>query len=478
MFGNSENCGVASENWETAKSLLDEYMRDFEKRNPNLKVFNAVVHLDEATPHLHINFVPVCYGQRQGLSTRVSMKRAIQQMGFSANGKRETEIILWGNSERNALTDVLNNHHIARKVVGVFHDHKTVEEYRRYADILGAANARVNALKAKPPEDLSNEDVSEIINQNDRLRTMVTETNGEVIKCRNRSMAQFLPVDIYNDEKRQYIIEQLTNINCPFVEEDATIYVPDYYEKSVMKAAAAFKPMNNQTVRDRLKFYIDRLVYSANSFDELLSLLEKQGYAIKRNKYTAVKPPYAQRFLRLRSLGEDYTEAALKKRIKERNEIPNEFKRMQERYASELQQPFYYAINTNISLVRNFRITPTKQDDQYPYSFTNDCTIERLTSSLGTLSEFNINSRSELYKASELLQEQIENCTDEGERVDLKIQYAKISATIRTYEEIVDGNYIDNLLKAERERTEAEQKKENTPEQPIKQTINRKMHRR
>lgn len=93
MFGNSENCGVGSENWETAKQLLDEYMREFENRNPNLKVFNAVMHLDETTPHLHINFVPVCYGQKQGLSTRVSMKRAIQQMGFSANGKRETEII-------------------------------------------------------------------------------------------------------------------------------------------------------------------------------------------------------------------------------------------------------------------------------------------------------------------------------------------------------------------------------------------------
>ena len=99
---------------------------------------------------------------------------------------------------------------------------------------------------------------------------MVTETNGEMVKYRNRSQAQFLPVEIYNDEKRQYIIEQLTNINCPFVEEDTTIYVPDYYEKSVLKAAAAFKPMNNQTVRDRLKFYIDRLIYSANSFDELL----------------------------------------------------------------------------------------------------------------------------------------------------------------------------------------------------------------
>ena len=64
-------------------------MREFEKRNSNLKVFNAVMHLDEATPHLHINFVPVCYGQKQGLSTRVSMKRAIQQMGFSASGKKK-----------------------------------------------------------------------------------------------------------------------------------------------------------------------------------------------------------------------------------------------------------------------------------------------------------------------------------------------------------------------------------------------------
>ena len=74
MFGNSENCGVGSENWETAKTMLEEYMRDFEKRNPNLKVFNAVMHLDEATPHLHIDFVPVCRGQKQGLSTRVSMR--------------------------------------------------------------------------------------------------------------------------------------------------------------------------------------------------------------------------------------------------------------------------------------------------------------------------------------------------------------------------------------------------------------------
>lgn len=192
--------------------------------------------------------------------------------------------------------------------------------------------------------------------------------------------------------------------------------------------------------------------------------------------------------MRLRSLGEDYTEVALKKRIEQRNDIPNEFKRIQEQYANELQKPFYYAINTSISLVQTFRITPAKQDGQYPYSFTNDYTIERLTSCLGTLSDFNINTREQLYKAAEYLQERIENCSADNELVDLKIRYAQITSTIRTYEEIVEGNYIDNLIRAERERIEAvkrvderksEQKKEIALEQPKPmQTVNRKKHRR
>lgn len=486
MFGNFEDCGVGSENWETAKFLLDEYMRDFEKRNPNLKVFNAVMHLDEATPHLHINFIPVCYGQKQGLSTRVSMKRAIQQMGFSANGKKETEAILWGNSERDHLTKILNRHHIARQVVGAFHDHKTVEEYKSYMNIIGNANARVNALKAKAPVDLTSTDVGEILNQNDRLRNTVTELQGELTKFRSRASAQFLPVEIYNDEKRQYIIEQLQRLNCPFVEEDSTIYVPEYYEQSVKKAADAFKPMGNQSIRERLKFHIDRLLYSANSFEDLLTLLEKQGYAVKRNKYTAVKPPYAKRFMRLKSLGADYSEYSLCKRIECRNEIPSEFEQAESR-ANALQKPFYTSINASITLVSRLEITPVKWNEQQPYDFMNDRQIWRLVCCLNTLSELNINSREQLYKAAEKLQEQIENSTDD-ERVELQIQYAQIASTIRTYEEIVEGNYIDNLIRAEKERTEAlkhaeerkaEQKKENAPDKPKPmQTVNRKLRRK
>lgn len=474
MFGNSENCGVGSENWETAIKLLDEYMRDFEKRNPNLKVFNAVMHLDEATPHLHIDFVPVCYEQKQGLSTRVSMKRAIQQMGFSASGKKETEAILWGSSERAKLTEILNNHHIARQVVGAFHDHKSVEEYKRYARIIGDKNAHINALKKENPVDLSSTDVGDILNQNDFMRETITKQSKELAQLRARTTAQFMPIEIYNDERRQYIIEQLQRVNSPFVEEDNTIYVPEYYEPSVKKALAAFKPMEGQTISERLKFFIDRLMYSAQDFEHFIKLLEANNYEVRRGKYIAVKPPYAKRFFRLKSLGEDYSEYSLKKRIENRNVVPTEFEQAESR-ASKIEKPFYSAINTSITLVRKFEITPAKWDKQQPYNFMNDLIIGRLLYCLNTLSEFEIKSREQLYSIAADLREKADNS---GDDIDLKMQLSQVENVIRTYEEIVEGNYIDNLIKAERERKEAEQKKDNSAEQKPTQTTNRKPNRR
>ncbi len=76
------------------------YMLEFEKRNPNLKVFNAVMHLDEATPHLHIDFVPIAHSENRGLSTRVSMKGALREQGFSSSNRIENEYTAWSESER------------------------------------------------------------------------------------------------------------------------------------------------------------------------------------------------------------------------------------------------------------------------------------------------------------------------------------------------------------------------------------------
>lgn len=469
-FGNSETCGVGSENWHIAIELLDEYMREFEKRNPNLKVFNAVMHLDEATPHLHIDFVPVCYNQNQGLKTRVSMKRAIQQMlGITTDKKKECEAVLWCNSERDEMTKILNAHQINRQIVGAYHEHLPLKEYRQHAQNIKVMNQKIKTLTEQNPDDLSQEEIGEIINQNRLLRESLDHQQQELNKYKTQALSDFVPIEIYNDDKRQYLISILQRQRTPFVEEDHALYVQECYSASVKKAAAEYRVNDNQTMREKLKFTLDRLIYTAVNFDNMLELLEQMGYGVKRGKYTAIKPPYSQRFMRLRSLGEGYSEFELKKRIERGNEIPDEFKQSEEYYANELQKPFYGAINSVIKLVRTFAFTPTRKDTNKAYSFTNDKTIDRLCNCLGTLSEFNINSREELYKAAENLQERIDNSDDE--RDNLKKQQARISSVIHIYEEIIEGNYIDNLIRAEKERKDAVKR---TEEHKTEQNNNRK----
>ena len=75
QIGNKENMGAGSENGQLARQILDEYYRGFQERNPNLYVFSTHIHMDEATPHLHIDFVPFTKGSKRGLDTRVSLNR-------------------------------------------------------------------------------------------------------------------------------------------------------------------------------------------------------------------------------------------------------------------------------------------------------------------------------------------------------------------------------------------------------------------
>ena len=84
QIGDKDTMGAETENGELAKKILDRYMHDFEKRNPNLRVFSAHLHMDEATPHLHIDFIPFTTNSKRGLETRVSLKKALEAQGFDS----------------------------------------------------------------------------------------------------------------------------------------------------------------------------------------------------------------------------------------------------------------------------------------------------------------------------------------------------------------------------------------------------------
>ena len=104
QIGNKEDMSATGEYSELARQVLDEYYQGFQERNPNLRVFSAHLHMDEATPHIHIDFVPFTTGSKRGLDTRVSLKQAFAAQGFKGGTRGATEWAQWVQSEKEQFT--------------------------------------------------------------------------------------------------------------------------------------------------------------------------------------------------------------------------------------------------------------------------------------------------------------------------------------------------------------------------------------
>ena len=131
QIGDKENMSAESENGELARQILDEYYSGFQERNPNLKVFSAHLHMDEATPHLHIDFVPFTTGSKRGLDTRVSLKQALAAQGFKGGTRGDTEWNQWVSAEKSALAFVMERHGIEWEHKGTHEKHLSVLDYKK-----------------------------------------------------------------------------------------------------------------------------------------------------------------------------------------------------------------------------------------------------------------------------------------------------------------------------------------------------------
>ncbi|MBP3856008.1 MAG: plasmid recombination protein [Ruminiclostridium sp.] len=131
QVGNMEDTPVGSDAAKTATEILREFTEGFIKRNPHLRVFNAVIHLDEATPHVHIDFVPFATGQKRGLSTRNTLSKALEQQGFKGEGKLETNTKKWIESEKAALAAVMLTRGIEWEQLGTHNEHLSVLDYKK-----------------------------------------------------------------------------------------------------------------------------------------------------------------------------------------------------------------------------------------------------------------------------------------------------------------------------------------------------------
>ena len=147
QIGNLEDCGCGSHGGERAAAALKEFAESFQERNPHLRVFNMVLHMDEATPHLHVDYIPVATEQSRGLSTRVSMKQALKQQGFESQGRKQTEWNAWMDREKAALKEIAQAHEFEIISLGGGRPHMDLPEYRAAAQRLEAVQEQVTAAE-------------------------------------------------------------------------------------------------------------------------------------------------------------------------------------------------------------------------------------------------------------------------------------------------------------------------------------------
>lgn len=370
QYGDVETAPCGSTNGEKCKQMLDTYFKEFKKQNPNLYVFNAVLHMDEASPHIHIDFIPYyTNGRVKGLSKGVSMKAALIEEGFNPQNNKINQLVAWEERERKTMEKILNANNFVRDEKRTKHRHMDVETYKSYKEdmkIMSRFKKKLNVTSQEIQENDFKRKIFALENENKNLKT--------------QKYSPYKAFYYSSPEKQSFVQAELDKFGIPYRETENGFEAQEYYAEQIRKIEKEFKAPN-PTAREKLRNDIDRLLMQSSNFDELILKLQKEKYQVKRGKYIAVKPQYGTNFIRLKSLGEQYNEYALKNRLNAKKKYENNLsEKINTTPKSESLQ--LIVLKTMQFYTVSFAkggLPMRKREKKKPYSWTNDSELDKLT---------------------------------------------------------------------------------------------------
>jgi hypothetical protein len=193
---------VISEDGQLAAKVPDEYMQEFQQRNPNMRVFSAHLHMDEATPHLHIDFVPFATNSKRGLDTRVSLKQALAEQGFAGGARGDTEWSQWVRSEKEQLSQVMERHDIQWEQLGTHDEHLSVMNFKKEerAKEVKALEKSISKLQKKQVDVKAVEQIdvknvplsSKVMLEKEDYNTLITAAQKFIVQVKRESKLEKL----------------------------------------------------------------------------------------------------------------------------------------------------------------------------------------------------------------------------------------------------------------------------------------------
>ncbi len=375
QFGDSQTAPCGSENGKLTQQLLDEYIRSFKKRNPNLHIFNAVLHMDEATPHLHINFIPFyTQGRKNSLSKGVSMRAALTEQGFTAQNYKENRLVAWEESERAYMEELLQQHGFLREDKSATYAHQTVEEYKKTQD----ERKMVSALRQT--KHISDAELS--AGHIRQLKEKLVALERKTEKLENQMQSPYKSFYYSSPDKQSFVQSKLDEMGIPYRETENGFEAQECYAEQIRKIEKEYKTPRS-TAREKLREDIDRLLMQSRTFEELIDKLKKENYTVKSGKYISVKPENSGQYIRLKSLGEFYSEYALKNRIKAKLKYEQDIEKQidVERKVHPIDSPQLVTLRTIQFYTVTFAkgaLPMRKRDTAKPFSWTNDSELDKI----------------------------------------------------------------------------------------------------
>ncbi len=173
QIGKKDDTAVGTEDGKQAAIILNEFYEKLQANNPHIHIFNAVIHMDEATPHLHIDFIPIATESKRGLSTRNSLSKALEESKLSGINS-ELDIVSKKKLQIKNLDKIpVENTMLGDKVKISKNDYTLlIDTSKKYY----ASKNRNKQLKSK---------ITELQQENEVLKHTVSEQNKELSKLKS-----------------------------------------------------------------------------------------------------------------------------------------------------------------------------------------------------------------------------------------------------------------------------------------------------
>mgnify|MGYP004634159081 CR=1 FL=1 len=384
QIGNSKDMAVGTEAGELAVKVLDEYMKDFQKRNPTLRVFSCYLHQDEATPHLHIDFVPyVTNWKGKGMDTRVSLKQAMKSLGFEGGSKRDTELNQWINHEKEVLAEIMERNGIEWEKKGTHEKHlnvyefkkkeriKEVQELEHEKEYLTAENEGLTAQIAETRDNIQHlkEDKAQAVKEKEDAEKRAEKAEKELENLENRR-ERLQPV-MDNVSKVSKEIKEYGTINTFLPEAGALERATTYRDKKIkplfiqMKnkiAAMAAQVKELTRERDAWKNKFQKKKQECEETKEELQAVQQDKKELSKEK--DILQDLAGRYHRIvRVLGNDMVEDIVQRDI-QNQKILEEQRRMEQMPQGSIKEKMAWAEEKRRMEIQQRKKNRTKNREQ------------------------------------------------------------------------------------------------------------------